>query len=169
MTEMQVKQNNMSQCQSIVASDGKLKNYVKVKIQWCVLLVACLLFSTVNAELPPISELTTKERILVAELSRDVIPDANLAIAKLEALERSDLNDDGTIDLIDFAIFASDYGLFMPAKPVIKDYLTTEKTVVYQDETTKVIRYGEPNMPIYADFNDMEFVDWYLTQWKKGV
>lgn len=91
------------------------------------------------------------------------MPDANLVIRRAIALERNDHNDDGTIDLIDFAIFASDYGLFRPV--VDKVSITEPKEIVYQDETTTVIRYGEPNMPIYADFNDLSFVNYYLNEY----
>lgn len=166
MKEMQFGQLNIIQNKSvdepICTEDTKffLSN-VKVKIQVCCLVLACF-FNIAYAELPDINDLTTRERIIIAELSRDISPNSDLEIAKLEALERNDHNGDGTVNLQDFTVFAADYSLFRGVTKMVKPVTDSNAITVYDDGTTKVIRHYEKPLEIFADFNDPIWVDWYL-------
>jgi len=113
-------------------------------------LLTIFLMSGICFALPEVNDLTLREQRLVWELSKPELGNLESlmakSIAKKEALTRSDLNHDGTIDLADFAMFASDYSLFMPVvEPIVN------KEVV--------------ELKVYADFNDPCFVDWYINDY----
>lgn len=117
------------------------------------------------ADLPPIDELTYAEKLLVLELSRDVIPDVNTYIKKAVALNRSDFNNDDTIDLKDFAIFAADYSLFSQMEKKVIPTPDSNAITVYDDGITKVIKHYDKPLEVKADMNDLSFVEWYLTEY----
>lgn len=84
-------------------------------------------------------------------------------IAKAKALDRSDLNKDGTVDMLDFAMFAEDYSLFPNTRKMVKP---AEKRIIYQDANTVVYQYGTlPELNNYGDMNDLSFVNYYYNEY----
>lgn len=93
------------------------------------------------------------------------MPDANMVIRKAAALDRNDHNKDGVIDFQDFAIFVDDWNAAKASFKQPKHISHEGNKVVFQDANTTVYEINKKETPIIADFNDLQFINYYLNDY----
>lgn len=110
------------------------------------IVIAMILFFIANIALsyPDPNSLSPDMQWLIYDLTAEpndaLRPAVELAYKKKKALERSDLNHDGTVDMQDFSLFSADYSLFRD---------TTKMVELPESQTVK-----EP-LPFYGDSNQL--------------